>query len=203
MVRIFRNEPDDGQYHQLYGYDLKTQGVGEVIRYVNYESPPGWIFGQIEKGDIIEINKTLYTVLASFDNKYVCAKWEDTNKYTLVAKDIIRGVIVRPRQAAYSIEIVNKLEVLQSTVGGLLEAFMFDKGMINCIAYVNDEGILLNLEPNRFIEDTVIFGNMFIIGDKDGEDISLTAEEENRYLKLFSEIYSLKYDPETGTLFII
>lgn len=205
MVRIFRDINKDGLYHQIYGYDLMHNEVGTVYDYINNDKPPGWIYDKIKTDDIIAINDEYYsiTLLDPEFNMIVCCEVFDNHRPKLV-NNTITCVLVTPEKPAYKIEIINNLKALQSAVGGLIEPFYFDANSRDCLCYVNDEGVLLGLQPNRFIEDTVIFGNMLIVGtDDEGNDISLNKTQTKKYLDMFSESYKLFYDPKTKTLYIL
>ena len=78
-------------------------------------------------------------------------------------------------------EIENTLEVMQELVGGLIEVVCWD----DVLLIFNEEGKLMNLEPNLMFEFDYIAGNCLIVGDdfENGEFKSLTDEEIEKYSK--------------------
>ena len=106
-------------------------------------------------------------------------------------KDKIRVVCVKPFEKPYSMLLDNNLASLQKAVGGRI-AFNPVDGFV--AALINDEGKLLNLPPNRIIADkngTIIdyyAGTFYIVGppDEEAENTSLTFEEAEHYIEMFS-----------------
>lgn len=78
-------------------------------------------------------------------------------------------------------EIENKLEVMQELVSGLIEIVPFDNVLLIC----NEEGKIMNLEPNLLYDFDYIAGNCFLVGDdfENGSFKSLTDEEIELYEK--------------------
>lgn len=206
MEKIYRFNTTKKVYELIYGCDLKFTNVYELISYLNSEEqPPGWYHGSIQRQDIVSCRGQWYMILGADTDSTICVDIEDINKIECEFADdnTIRTVMVMPQKPAYELIVVNELKAMQSAVGGLIEAFYPDRDDVKAVAYVNDEGILLKMPPNRLIEETIIFGNMIIIGsDDEGNDISLTREQTDKYLDMFSEAYTLDYDAQSGTLFI-
>lgn len=60
---------------------------------------------------------------------------------------------------------------------------------------VNEEGKLIELEGNRRYGNDILVGNIVIAGaDSEGEFISLTKEQINRYIELFYEPEEIRQD---------
>ena len=76
-------------------------------------------------------------------------------------------------------EIENKLEAMQELVGGLIEVVPFDDVLLIC----NEEGKLMDLEPNLLFDFDYIAGNCFLVGDdfENGDFKSLTDDEIAKY----------------------
>ena len=78
----------------------------------------------------------------------------------------IKVILVEPGKKAVITEIEDSLESMQSVVGGLIEETMPFSDDVALIC--NEEGKLINLQPNRaFTEDgqkivDIIFGTFFI-----------------------------------------
>ena len=98
----------------------------------------------------------------------------------------IRVLKIEPGKMPYEKEMVNDLEGIQAEVGGLFECVYLDDG---CIAVVNEEGKLNGMELNRRIGNDIIAGPFFICGDsEDGEFVSLTDDEREKYMGEFKEV---------------
>ena len=80
----------------------------------------------------------------------------------------IKVIIKRPdEQYGHVCSISTSLENLQRTVGGYVEEIKVGNFIILC----NEEGKLLNLEPNMKLGDTFLVGTIIVIGG-DGDDYS-------------------------------
>lgn len=105
-------------------------------------------------------------------------------------KDKIRVVCVKPLEKPYSIMIDNNLKTLQKTVGGLIEYVPVDG---YAFAVINENG-KDTLMPNRIIADKngniidYFPGTFYITGptDEEGDNTSLTLEEAEHYIDMFS-----------------
>lgn len=96
----------------------------------------------------------------------------------------MRVVIVEPCKPPYERDIEDTLEGLQEIVDGLI-APVYDRELPGCVIVANDEGMLLNLEMNRFINSMPIFGTFFVCGE-DGEDFcSLTDAQVKEALEVY------------------
>jgi len=93
---------------------------------------------------------------------------------------LLRIVIKRPGESAIIAEIENTLEAMQEVVGGLIERFQYIRGY-SC--YANEEGVLLNLEPNGPVVGTFYIsqedseGNSVSLGLKEAADIAWSLNE--------------------------
>ena len=96
---------------------------------------------------------------------------------------------ISPGQRPEAMEISHKLEELQKLVGGCIQAIYPFEDPVALVC--NDEGKLLNLEPNRSIRDPegrlieIICGTFLICGLGREDFISLTKEQIDFYTKLF------------------
>ncbi|WP_242847942.1 DUF3846 domain-containing protein [Inediibacterium massiliense] len=110
--------------------------------------------------------------------------WEESviteNKIKVVKMDVGMPPVVK--------EIENTLAALQAEVGGLIECVYLDDG---CLAVVNEEGKLNEMEPNRRLGSDIICGPFFICGDSDdGEFVSLDDKQVEQYTQMFSDVPS-------------
>ena len=101
----------------------------------------------------------------------------------------IRILIVEPNKEPRQAKIEHTLHDLQSIVGGLIEYVELE---YNVDLICNEEGKIDNLELNRFITNDIIAGTFIIVGQHDGETISLSRKQIKKYKKRFK----LAYDKE-------
>ena len=96
----------------------------------------------------------------------------------------IKVVKVEPLKNPIITTIKTKLENLQEAVGGLIELINIEDNI--CIL-CNEEGKFV-LEGNRRFGNDIIAGTFYVCGSNDeGELISLTQYQIDKYLKLFWE----------------
>lgn len=94
----------------------------------------------------------------------------------------IRVLIVEPNKEPYQAKIKKGLEEKQKIVGGLIEFVELEH---NVDLICNDEGKILNLEMNRVIQNDIICGTFIIAGQHEGETISLSKKQIEKYKKVF------------------
>ena len=114
---------------------------------------------------------------------------EDPEFYEKTGK--IRVVICEPGRNARIADIGTELKDLQETVGGYIEVYYGLEDQSTLIV-CNEEGKINGMDPCRGIYDAdnklieVICGPFFICRDsEDGEFVSLTKEDQEKYLKEF------------------
>lgn len=87
------------------------------------------------------------------------------------------------------------LEILQNAVGGLIDLVRLEHQLD---AYINDEGLLLNLPPNpvgtamcELLNDghvqPLLVGSIAFVGECDGETVSLTGGQRRLIIDAWSE----------------
>lgn len=94
-------------------------------------------------------------------------------------------LVVEPMKTPYAKEIAGDLASMQALVGGTIQALypFEDRAALVC----NDYGKLLNLPPNRFLEDDagrpydIICGPFFVVGLGEDDFKSLTAQQIKTY----------------------
>ena len=99
----------------------------------------------------------------------------------------IKGLLVKVKEKPVVVEFENNYKNLCNFVEGRLEAVYLDRGI--CL-FCNEEGKIKGLNGNRMLENgDIIAGNFIIVGDNgEGENISLTEEQIEKYRKRFNEI---------------
>ncbi len=94
----------------------------------------------------------------------------------------VKILIVEPIRDPYIKEINNTLEEKQKLVGGLIEITELEND-IDLI--YNEESKILNLEMNRIIKNDVVCGSFIVVGQRNGEHISLTENQIKKYKAYF------------------
>jgi hypothetical protein len=97
-------------------------------------------------------------------------------KGTKVKKEEIVVIVVQPGKGAVPQTIKNTLSAMQSLVGGLIERVpsrmvpqLTDLGVH---VYVNENGKLENLAPNKFVRGDILLGPMVLsMADEEGDEI--------------------------------
>ena len=96
----------------------------------------------------------------------------------------MRVVIVEPFKPPYERDIEDELEEFQKIVDGTITV-THDVFLPGCAIVANDDGMELNLDLNRFVNSSMIFGTFFVCGE-DGEDFcSLTDEQVKEALEVY------------------
>lgn len=98
----------------------------------------------------------------------------------------MRVLMIEPGKEPFVSEVGNDLESLQKAVDGLIEVvYLEDNVLIVC----NEEGKCLGLEGNRRVDNGDIIAGAFLIcgGNYEGEMISLTDEQIEKYSERFKE----------------
>lgn len=90
----------------------------------------------------------------------------------------IKALVFEPNKEGYVHSIENTLRAKQKIVDGLIEVVHIEDGI--CLI-CNEEGMLLELPKHRGIH-----GTFLIVGDMDGEFISLTDEQITRMKKIYN-----------------
>lgn len=103
-------------------------------------------------------------------------------------KKNIKVLLVCPNELPKEMEIANTLEAKQKLVDGLIEVFYINDKEDVCLI-CNEEGKNINLQPNRFIGNELIYGNIIVIGDdyEVGEFKSLTKRQIKKYQEYFNQ----------------
>lgn len=102
---------------------------------------------------------------------------------------MIRGILVKPAGEPEVIKFKNGYKELQRLVEGYFEmpAIFDDVDIV-----VNEEGKFNGSMPNKYLYYQgklidIIFGNILVVGhDSEGDTISLTDEQVDKYMKILS-----------------
>jgi hypothetical protein len=97
----------------------------------------------------------------------------------------MKVIYIEPKKLPIIKEVKNNLETFQELVEGLIQVLPISD---NYLLIFNEEGKLINLEPNFYIYggQDIIFGNAVIVKENNkGDFIGLTNEECERLLDIF------------------
>ena len=98
---------------------------------------------------------------------------------------MIKAILIEPKKKPKIIELNDTLKELQRLVGGYIE-YVYNPFLKDIAFICNDEGKILNLEPNIDFGYDVLCGNVIIVGDNhNGENSSLSEEQ----IKILMEVF--------------
>ena len=120
-------------------------------------------------------------------------------------KKQIKAIMVEPNKRPCVVDLNDDLDSLQKAVSigapeqGLIEfVYLEDNVSILC----NEEGKLIGLEPNRRLGDDILCGVFYVVAENDdGELVSLTEEQQDRYSEIFREPDIISKKDVDGTIF--
>lgn len=121
-------------------------------------------------------------------------------------ESVIKVLKVAPHKSPEVIHLENRLEVLQTAVSidadyrGLIEVIpLSDKALI----IANEEGKLINLEPNRHLGRDILCGVFYVAGqNEDGDFASLPEDQIQYYSEFFREPEEIPEEAVMKTIFI-
>lgn len=100
---------------------------------------------------------------------------------------MLQVVFKKPNEKPEKMEIEHTLEKLQELVDGYIEIVPANNDK-SILMIVNEEGKLRGLEPNIWIGNTCIVGNVIFVQNRnDGEFHSLTDDMVKAIIRLLSE----------------
>ena len=99
-------------------------------------------------------------------------------------KEKLRCILVKVFEQPKVIEIEHNLSTIQNYVGGLIDIVEIEED-VDII--INDEGKLLGLSPNLVLYEfgDIIVGDFLVVGQENGETISLSEEKIEKYVERF------------------
>lgn len=129
-------------------------------------------------------------LLIELARKYVADAETDAAKNP--TSEEVQIVVVEPNKKPYKGMMHNSLEAMNAIVGGYIEIINIGKSNTGAtIAItVNEEGKLMGLPVNRAIVGfDILVGTFFITAyNMQGDNISLTDQEANHFIKRFTPI---------------
>ena len=95
-------------------------------------------------------------------------------------------IVVEPKKKPMVQDVGSDLESMQKIVGGSIEAIYPFEEPVALIC--NEEGKLNGMAPNRWLEEDIICGPFFLVGDDhEGGFCSLTDDQIQKYTAQFQE----------------
>ncbi len=112
-------------------------------------------------------------------------------------------LVVEPNKLPYEALIPNTLTAKQEIVKGNIE-YVYLKNNDDVCLICNEEGKILDMEPNRTIDYDIIVGPFIIVSNEfdDGEDRSLSKKQIDKYKKYFDENSIIKTQNHLNVLSI-
>lgn len=116
----------------------------------------------------------------------------------------IRVLMVEPMASPKLVTLQNDLDSLQKAVSigasyqGLIELVPFED---NVLILCNEEGKLNGLSPNRRFGHDILCGVFYVVAEDDeGELISLTSEQVEKYSEFFGHIDIIQAEEVDDTI---
>ena len=117
----------------------------------------------------------------------------------------VKALMIEPNKSPCVVELMTDLDSLQKAVSigapeqGLIE-FVYLEDNVSLL--LNEEGKLIGLEPNRRLGDDILVGVVYIVAENDeGELISLTEAQQERYSKMFESFEPIDKAEVGNTIF--
>lgn len=117
----------------------------------------------------------------------------------------IKALMIEPRKRPCVVELGNDLDSLQKAVSigadyqGLIE-FVYLEDNVSIL--LNEEGKLIGLEPNRRLGNDILVGVFYVVAeDEEGNLVSLTSAQQNKYAKQFWNPDVIAIEEIEGTIF--
>ncbi len=175
-------------YRQIYGGTVNCSGLESIFVLCNSsQKPPGYYGHSLSVSDIVEIcdgeNKGFYFCdRAGFQPVGFDISQTDHDK-------MLRVLIMECNKEPYTAEIQDCLKAKQSVVGGLIEPVYFDE-TDKTLIYCDEEFLLKDYAPNRFVGELTIQGTFMIVGNGENEEgegieISLTDAQIEKFTEQF------------------
>lgn len=189
---------DASVYDEVFNAEMDFDGLQDLFIIFNTTGHPLYRGHSMSVSDVVVTDEGAF-----FCNNIGFAQVDFDESQTQKPDDLMRVVYVEPGKPAYEAEIRNDLHAEQQAVGGLIEPVYLEDDI--CIVG-NEESKLIGLPGNRRLKNgTIMAGSFFVVGDNGSEFRSLTDEETQRMLEMFSqphEISQAEVEADTGFVFI-
>lgn len=170
---------DPAIYRKVFDGEVECKNNEQVFLKFNKDIPITHTGHSLSVSDIIENDGGFF-----FCDSIGFEKIEfDSSK--VIQEDMIRIIVVEPHKEPYLANIPDDYKTFQKIVNGTFECLYPEQ---DTIIFCNDEAKLIGLEGNRKIGVDIIAGTFFVAGDDhEGETISLTDEQIEKYSERFKE----------------
>ena len=179
---------DESIYKQVYGGEVPCRTLEEVYALCNGEHKPlGYIAESMSVSNVIEVTDDVNRCCFYVDS--VGFKMVDFDTSKADRSDMMRILILENEKVPYEAEISHDIHAMQNVVDGSIEPIYFTP-KDDAIVYCNDEFLLHDYAPNRFVGEILVHGTFFVCGNgqnDEGEWIStsLTEEQVGKYTQQF------------------
>ena len=179
---------DESIYKQVYGGEVPCKNLEEVYALCNGEHKLlGYIAESMSVSNVIEVTDDVNHCCFYVDSVGFRMVDFDTSKAD--RSDMMRILILENEKIPYEAEISHDIHAMQNVVDGSIEPIYFTP-KDDAIVYCNDEFLLHDYAPNRFVGEILVHGTFFVCGNgqnDEGEWIStsLTEEQVAKYMQQF------------------
>ena len=179
---------DESIYKQVYGGEVTCRTLEEVYALCNGENKPlGYIAESMSVSNVIEVTDDVNHCCFYVDSVGFRMVDFDTSKAD--RSDMMRILILENERIPYEAEISHDIRAMQNVVDGSIEPIYFTP-KDDAIVYCNDEFLLHDYAPNRFVGEILVHGTFFVVGNTrndygEWESCSLTEEQVAKYMQQF------------------
>ena len=179
---------DESIYKQVYGGEVPCRTLEEVYALCNGENKPlGYIAESMSVSNVVEVTQSNNHCCFYVDS--VGFKMVDFDTSKADRSDMMRILILENEKVPYEAEISYDIHAMQNVVDGSIEPIYFTP-KDDAIVYCNDEFLLHNYAPNRFVGEILVHGTFFVVGNTrndygEWESCSLTDEQVEKYMQQF------------------
>ena len=179
---------DESIYKQVYGGEVPCRTLEEVYALCNGENKPlGYIAKSMSVSNVVEVTQSNNRCCFYVDS--VGFKMVDFDTSKADRSDMMRILILENEKVPYEAEISHDIHAMQNVVDGSIEPIYFTP-KDDAIVYCNDEFLLHDYAPNRFVGEILVHGTFFVVGNTrndcgEWESCSLTEEQVAKYMQQF------------------
>ena len=179
---------DESIYKQVYGGEVPCRTLEEVYALCNGENKPlGYIAESMSVSNVVEVTQSNNRCCFYVDS--VGFKMVDFDTSKADRSDMMRILVLENEKVPYEAEISHDIHAMQNVVDGYIEAIYFTP-KDDAIVYCNDEFLLHDYAPNRFVGEILVHGTFFVVGNTrndygEWESCPLTDEQVEKYMQQF------------------
>ena len=174
-----KEDVDPSSYDEVFSGDVDCGNLEDVFARFNTEGHP------LHRGHSLSVSDVVLTEDGAFFCDTIGFKEIDFDESEAhKPDDLLQIVYVEPNRPPFVSEVGNDLKSLQRAVCGYIEPIYLGDGTI---LVGNEESNIKGMKANRRLDNSIIAGPFFIVGE-DGDDFrSLTDDEAQRYMERFAE----------------